>query len=388
MKEICIITNYFPPETGAASNRIAKLAVGLKERGFKVNVVCPLPNYPKGKIFEDYQGKWNVKENYKGIEVHRLWVYANNSSNKFARLFSMVSFSMSLGIFKLFQPKSFPKNIIIQSPPLIIANTALRLFSNQKRKLILNVSDLWPSAGYELGALQKGKFYSILEKMEAYNYKKANLVLGQSQEILERVVSIFPEQDTFLYRNFPEAPKWKDFRLTEEKQPIKLIYAGLLGIAQGIVKLCQHIELGDKELHIYGAGAEKDALEDYLKNTNKNIFYHGEVSREKLLQKLPEYHLALVPLVNAIYGSTPSKIYEMAHNGLPMLYFAGGEGEKVIQDYKLGYTVTPGDFGALNNRIAHLELRELLEFKQQVLTTARTHFNIEKQLDELADRLS
>lgn len=387
MKEICIITNYFPPETGAASNRIAKLAVGLKERGFKVNIVCPLPNYPKGKIFDDYQGKWKVTETYKGIEVHRLWVYANNSSNKFARLFSMVSFSMSLGIFKLFQPKSFPKNVVIQSPPLIIANTALRLFSNQKRKLILNVSDLWPSAGYELGALQKGRFYDLLEKLESYNYKKANLVLGQSQEILERVLFISPEQNTFLYRNYPVASSLKDFRLTEENSPIKLVYAGLLGIAQGIVKLCEHVELGERELHIYGAGAEKEALDNYLKTTNKNIFYHGEVTREKLLQELPKYHIALVPLVNAIYGSTPSKIYEMAHNGLPMLYFAGGEGEKVIQDYKLGYAVTPGDFEALNDRIAHLELRELLAFKQHVLTTARTHFNIELQLDELADKL-
>jgi len=387
MKEICIITNYFPPETGAASNRIAKLAMGLNERGYKVNVVCPLPNYPKGKIFEGYQGKWNVEEDYHGIKVSRLWVYANNSSNKFARLFSMVSFSKSLAIFKLLKPKRFPKTILIQSPPLIIANTALRLFSNQKRKLILNVSDLWPSAGYELGALQKGKFYNLLEKMEAYNYKKANLVLGQSQEILERVASIFPEQNTFLYRNFPEASKLKDFRLTEENQPIKLIYAGLLGIAQGIVKLCEHIELGEKELHIYGAGAEKEALENYLKTSKKNIFYHGEVTREKLLQKLPEYHLALVPLVNVIYGSTPSKIYEMAHNGLPMLYFAGGEGEKVIKNYKLGYAISPGDFKALNDCIAQLKLSELQGFKQHVLTTARNHFNIESQLDDLVKQL-
>ncbi|PZW44220.1 glycosyltransferase involved in cell wall biosynthesis [Mesonia algae] len=384
MKDICIITNYFPPETGAASNRIVKLALGLKERGFAVKVICPLPNYPKGKIFENYQGKWKLTENYKGVEVTRLWVYANNSSHKVKRLLSMVSFSLSLIIHKLLQPKDFPNKILIQSPPLIIANTALRLFSNQKRQLILNVSDLWPSAGYELGALKKGRFYELLEKMEVYNYKKANLVLGQSQEILERVTSIFPQQQIFLYRNYPAVSPQNDFRLTEENNTVKLVYAGLLGIAQGIVKLCQHIELGEKELHIYGAGAEKEALEDYLKTSSKNIYYHGEVTREKLLKELSKYHIALVPLVHAIYGSTPSKIYEMTHNALPILYFAGGEGENVIKEFKLGYVITPGDFKSLNTCIAHLEFKDLENIKPKILEIARTHFNIEKQLDDLA----
>ena len=65
MEKILIISNYFPPETGAASNRIATLATGLKDKGWDVSVLCPLPNYPDGKIFSEYKGKikYNTTEN-------------------------------------------------------------------------------------------------------------------------------------------------------------------------------------------------------------------------------------------------------------------------------------------------------------------------------------
>ena len=56
MKDILIITNYFPPETGAASNRIFHLAKGLQKHKYKVSVLTPLPNYPKGKVFEGFRG--------------------------------------------------------------------------------------------------------------------------------------------------------------------------------------------------------------------------------------------------------------------------------------------------------------------------------------------
>ena len=78
----------------------------------------------------------------------------------------------------------------------------------------------------------------------------------------------------------------------------------------------------------------------------------------------------------------------MAHNNLPIIYFAGGEGEAVIKENNLGYVITPGDFSALNKLIKNLELAEIFQLKQHLKETATKNFNIETQLDELSLKLA
>ena len=157
MKDILIITNYFPPETGAASNRIFHLAKGLQKHKYKVSVLTPLPNYPKGKVFEGFRGCFKRSSIENGIAIHRLWIYASNAKNKLLRLIAMLSYSFSLIWFFLWN--KIPKTVIIQSPPLLVAFTSVFFLRSEKRKLILNVSDLWPLAGLELGAFKKNFSY-------------------------------------------------------------------------------------------------------------------------------------------------------------------------------------------------------------------------------------
>ncbi|WP_321539719.1 hypothetical protein [Flavobacterium piscinae] len=96
MEEILIISNYYPPEKGANTNRIEQLALKLKQNKYNVSVVCPLANYPKGELFPEYKGKFSVTEVLQEITVKRLWIYPSNSKNFIVRVFSILSFSLSL----------------------------------------------------------------------------------------------------------------------------------------------------------------------------------------------------------------------------------------------------------------------------------------------------
>jgi hypothetical protein len=379
---IMIITNYFPPEIGAASNRIFHLAEGLKS-DYKVRVVTPLPNYPTGKIFKSYKYKAISKTDQNGISVHRLWVFASVSKNKFLRLLAMFSYSLSLILYFLSHRK--PNKVIIQSPPLLVAFVCLLFLKSKKRTLVLNVSDLWPKAGLELVALKANWFYNILKKVERFNYNRADLILGQSSEILRHISLIKPEAKTFLYRNYPVV-NFQNIEIKERgSKRVKIVYAGLLGVAQGILKLCQNLDYSQIELHLYGSGAEEIEIRDFLKkNKGLPIFFHGKLDRDELHKTLSEYDLAIIPLVKRIYGSVPSKIFEFSKLGLPLLYFGGGEGEEIVRKYKLGWVAECGNYENLNSVIASINPEDLnLDFKQSIQKTAMNSFSFEQQLQNL-----
>lgn len=388
MKDILIITSYFPPETGAASNRIFHLAEGLQQCQFKISVLTPLPNYPTGKIFKAYRGKMQHKSIENNIAIHRLWIYATVSKNKIVRLLAMLSYSCSLIWYFLFH--KMPSTVIIQSPPLLVAFTCCTFLRSSKRKLILNVSDLWPIAGLELGALKKNFSYRILECIERSNYRKANLILGQSEETLAHVRTTCPDKASFLYRNYPDFKSPKVIDTPEiPSDKIKMVYAGLLGIAQGILKLCQNLNYDFIEFHIYGAGAEQEDIENYIRlHPELPLVYHGEVSRAVLHTELLNYDLGIIPLLNRIYGSVPSKIFEYAKLGLPMLYFGGGEGEDIISQYQLGWVAKAGDYDNLNLILSEINKSDLNEeSKKDIQNTANLNFNFDKQLHDLVKQL-
>lgn len=383
MKDVLIITNYFPPETGAASNRIFHLAEGLQKHNFKVSVLTPLPNYPKGRVFEDYRGAFKHTSKENNITIHRLWIYASNSKKKLLRLIAMLSYSFSLIWF--FTWNKIPKTVIIQSPPLLVAFTSVFFLRSKKRKIILNVSDLWPLAGLELGAFKKNFSYALLEKIERFNYKYADLVLGQSEEILTHVKSLFSEKETFLYRNYPDFKVKPPKHETDSSKKLKMVYAGLLGVAQGILKLCEHLNYESIQFHIYGSGAEQHAIGRLIKNKPElDIVYHGEVSRQALHQVLANYDFTIIPLLNRIYGSVPSKIFEYARLGIPMLYFGGGEGEDIIEKYKLGWVAQSSNYEDLNAVISKIIFSKLeSENRNKIQKTALDQFDFSAQLIQL-----
>ena len=383
MKDVLIITSYFPPETGAASNRIFHLAGGLQKRGFMVSVITPLPNYPTGKIFSKYKGEFKHTTIERNITIHRLWIYASNSKNKLLRLLAMLSYSFSLIWFYTFN--KIPKTVIVQSPPLLVAFTSMLFLKRRGRNLILNVSDLWPIAGLELGAFKKNFSYKMLEKIERFNYKRASLIFGQSEEILEHISTLIPQKETLLYRNYPDFHPPKIEILSASSKKIKIVYAGLLGIAQGIFKLCEHLDYSNIEFHIYGAGAEKGKIETFISNNpNLPIIYHGEVTRDQLHRALLQYDLTIIPLLNRIYGSVPSKIFEYARLGLPMLYFGGGEGESIIEKNKLGWVAESGNYNDLNRIVSTIKKEDLtIGFRRNIQQCAIDVFNFNSQLDKI-----
>ncbi|WP_396169440.1 glycosyltransferase family 4 protein [Flavobacterium sp.] len=391
MGDILIISNYYPPEKGAAANRIEQLALKLHQNNYKVTVLCPLGNYPKGELFPEYKGKFSVTEKLQNITVKRLWIYPSVSKNILKRTLSVLSFSSVLFFYLL--TKKTPNKIVIQSPPLLLSFISVLVLSLMRKKIILNVSDLWPLAAIELKALKKDSFsHHISLYFEQFIYSRATVIFGQSNEIITHIHSIFPKKECYLYRNFPDHQLAEiDFK-SNENEPIKLFYAGLLGVAQGVYELCQNIELQNLniELHIFGDGAEKLQIEDLIQqNPQKKIIFHGMLERQLLHEKLQSFDIAIVPLKTRIYGSVPSKIFEYTALGYPILYFGGGEGENIVREFNLGWVANVGNFGSLNSRLTEISgigKSRIQTLKRQVFEVSEKQFNLDFQIKNLINK--
>ena len=61
--KVTLITQYYKPEMGAPQNRLYEMCTELKKLGVDISVVTGMPNYPTGKIFGAYKGKFSMTEN-------------------------------------------------------------------------------------------------------------------------------------------------------------------------------------------------------------------------------------------------------------------------------------------------------------------------------------
>ncbi len=355
-KSVVIFSNYYPPEMGAAANRIKNMAVNLTNNGYEVTVVCPLPNYPKGEIFKEYKGKFSHTEIRDNITIKRYWLYPSTSKNPFLRFLSMFSFSFTLwfSIGYLIRKKS--SKFIIQSPPLFVALSSLLLSKVLRVKTYLNVSDIWPLSALELGVVKKGKLYSVLEWVEKTNYKLADSILTQSVESKVHVEGFNLNKPITVYRNVPRLCKNP---VKEKNQKLRIVYAGLLGYAQGIYEICEKINFKelDIEFHIYGAGMDESAILKYTQeNQDSNIYFHGSVSADKINDELLKYDFALVSLKTHIYGAVPSKIFELLALGIPILFKGSGEGEQIVKENSIGFTVLADDFNNFEKQLSKIKM--------------------------------
>lgn len=386
--KIVLLTEYYKPEMGASQNRLYEMVMGLKEAGNEISVVTGMPNYPMGKIFDGYKGKFKSSEEIDGVFIKRFWLYASNSKKSIPRILNMLSFTITAFCALPYLRKVKPNYLIVESVPLPITVTARLLAKFCGAKLVGNVPDLWPLTAKEMGAMSGDSLlYKLLERVEKRFYKKSYLLLGQSQQIVDHIKE-HGGKDVYLFRNGVDNRRFAGLKRNRNDNRFVITYAGILGYAQGLYEMCQNVnfkELG-AEFHIYGAGGEKELIEAFLKdNPDRGVFYHGSISREEVPQILVDSDATLVPLVKQIYGAVPSKIYESMAAGLPILFSGEGEGQKIIEQYQIGLVAAAKDYSKIKDNISILasnpELRERM--RENCVNCANNIFNRPKQIVSL-----
>jgi len=71
-----------------------------------------------------------------------------------------------------------------------------------------------------------------------------------------------------------------------------------------------------------------------------------------------------------------------------MLYFGGGEGEKIIEQYHLGWVAESGNYNDLNRVASKINPSEIqINYREKIKETAIKNFDFKTQLMSLIEKL-
>lgn len=405
--KILFLTQYCPPEVGAPQNRIFEMAKHLKSFGNEVTILTAMPNYPKGEIFDGYKGKKLVKEELDGVSIVRTSIYTSKEKTFVKRLRNYLSFTFSS---VLTGAKNVGEQdvVIVESPPLFLGWSGYVIAKKKKAKFIFNVSDLWPESAVKLDMLHNKMFIKMSTWLEEFCYRKAAAVTGQTQGIVDNIVSRgFGKDKVHLITNGIDTDLFKpENRSAELRQEwniddkFAICYAGIHGLAQGLEVIINAAEMlkehKDIQFVFVGEGPEKPKLMEMVKEKElNNVKFIGLQPKKNMPKIVASMDAAIIPLkkLDLFKGALPSKMFETLSSETAIILSAEGEAEKLIKAAKAGITVEPENPKELADAV--LKLYEDKELRKSMGENGRKYViehysrkNITKKLEKILEDLN
>jgi colanic acid biosynthesis glycosyl transferase WcaI len=360
---IQLLTQYYPPEVGAAPVRLQAMVRQLVALGHDVDVVTALPNYPVGRIFDGYRRKlWAVEER-DGATVRRVWIHASTGSG-LGRALGFLSFA-GMGVLGMLRsPK--PDLVLVGSPPLPVVVPALLTGVLRRRPSILLLADLWPDTAVELGLLADGsRLFRAMAWLERVTYRRmwkiSPVTHGQVATLIDDKgvapgsIAFLPNGvDTSLFT--PAAPS------NVCDQPPVILFAGALGYAQGLDVIIDaagivQVQHPTAVFRFVGNGSERERIERRVVDEGLGgIEFVDPVSVEEVAPMMRSAFAGITSLKKSklLEGARPSKVFTVMASGRPVVYSGTGEGALLVSDNGAGVVAPPEDHHALAAAIVRL----------------------------------
>ncbi len=397
--KILIISQYFYPESGAASARAYFFAKYLKSFGHEVTVLCASPNYPHGNIYDGYKNA-RREEYVDGIRVKRTLIFPTKYTGALRRFLNYLSFSASSST-ELFRNEDYDV-VLASSPPIFVFAIGLLAKKLKKSPLVVDIRDVWPGVLVDTGSLKFGPAISILEALEGRAYKSASKIATVNEETKDLILRnnsfldskkldvVFNGVDVESFDKLVE--KKAKFSVNKNSNEIMFAYLGTIGEQQSILTFGQAIKLVSKRAPdirfiIIGDGSKKESLVDALKDL-KNVQIEGSMKYEEVLPILKNIDVGLVLVRKSRYldNTYPVKSFDYMAAGKPILVSGSLAMKSLIDKEKFGFWVPAEEPEALASKIVEISKmpkETLEEMGNRGRKLVEGQFNREKQAQKL-----
>ena len=400
-KRILVISQHYWPETFRSTD----VCQGFVELGYEVDLLCGLPNYPKGELTEGYGFFKRRREQKDGVEIFRAWEIPRKGNTSLRIFLNYVSFPF-FACFDLLRlhGRHYDAVFCYETSPVLMAFPALVYGKLHRVPTTIYVLDLWPENLYSVLPVKNRLLRRIAMGVSTWHYKAANRLIAMSpglrQKLIARTgkapqdVAVIPQYCEELYTHDVEDPELRG-RFADK---FNVVFAGNFSPAQALENLVGvAARLRDAKEHgirfiLVGDGMSRQALAREIKEQGLSDYFVFEGPHP--MTDIPAYHTLADALVACLAKSEdlgltiPAKITSYCAAGRPILACMDGEGARVVEQAGCGFACPAGDVDGLTEnllRLYRMSAEERAELGRRGREYNDAHFGRTELLHRMTD---
>jgi glycosyltransferase involved in cell wall biosynthesis len=347
---LVLICQYYPPEVGAAANRVAGFARWWTGTGHEVEVITGLPNHPDGRIKPGHRPGRAIED---GVRVSRCRLVPAPASSFVKRTIGQLTF-MATALVAALGLGRRPDAIVVSSPGFFSIFTGFALRLVWRRPLVLDLRDLWPGFARSYGVIGATWLLRPCEGLERWAYRHADLLFTVSDGLAEQIEQAGGPRDRIRV-----IPNGADADLFDRDDLPAIDLRDDLGVpARPLVGyLGNHGRVHDLETLVEAAGQSREAGLHFVMVGDgpakeraiahaaslgiDNISWLDPVARDLVPAVLHQFDLCVstVADIPALGAAVPAKLFDYFLARRPVVASAVGEQEERVR--AMGAIVCP-----------------------------------------------
>ena len=341
-KKILVVTQHFWPE----NFRINDIVEGFLQDGIAVDVLCGLPNYPKGEWFPGYSAAGPFEEEWHGARLYRCKEVprrGNTSVNIFLNYVSWPWYAAH-ALHRL--PGGYDAVFCFNTSPVLMCWPAIRYAKKHHIPFTNYVLDIWPEYLYSVLNVKNKALRAIAQGVSDALYKKADRLIAMSEPLQQRLcqrtgmppqkIAVIPQYcEDFYAVPQPDAALQAQFG-----GRFNLVFTGTFTPAQSLETVITAVQdarsRGADMLHLLlvGDGMSRAALEAKVKDLHAEdaVTFYGSVPATDI----PKFTALADALIVCLSDSpdlgltVPAKVASYMAAGKPVLASMDGAGNAAV----------------------------------------------------------
>lgn len=408
---VLVISQYFPPETGAGSVRWDELTERWGTDA-SVTVLTSAPDYPDGDLYEGYDNAWLRRERRGDVEVLYTKTVTAPSGNLLRRSLKFVWFMLAATVVGVW--KTSPTVVVATSPQPLTGVAGWLVARFRRARFVFEVRDLWPESITSVSDVDSRLVTYAIDRTVGFLYRRSDRLVVVSEAFVEPIVERGVDRSTIGFHpngidpdayEDPSAgatqassgdPSAEVIQASSEDPPeavtppsffddrFTVAYVGTIGRAHGLSVVLEAAKrVPDVHFVLVGTGAEHEVLADRASDLD-NVTLTGRRPKAAVPHVLAASDAALVHLKDRDVFRTviPSKLLEAMAAGLPVVLGVRGEAERILRAAEAGVTFTPEDPESLAEAVSRLADDDQL--CSRLGTNGRAYVSANFSWDEIA----